>query len=146
MKWAWCRCLTREGEIELAKRIERGERAVRKALSRSRLTVHFHSLTPSTPVEKNHLSIMDVMQAPDVQLGQEEEDAGDALREQFFAAILEIEKIYKKSQQTEQKLIAVSRNMKPKQYRKLRFEYARQMVLISRAIRCIAFSIVFAAP
>ncbi len=30
--------------------------------------------------------------------------------------------------------------MKPKQLRKLRFEYARQMVSISRAIRCIAFS------
>ena len=32
--------LTREGEIELAKRIERGETAVRKALSRSRLILH----------------------------------------------------------------------------------------------------------
>ena len=31
--------LTREGEIELAKRIERGQKAVRKALSRSRLVV-----------------------------------------------------------------------------------------------------------
>jgi RNA polymerase primary sigma factor len=32
--------LTREGEIELAKRIERGETAVRKALSRSHLILH----------------------------------------------------------------------------------------------------------
>ncbi|MBV9612561.1 MAG: RNA polymerase sigma factor RpoD, partial [Acidobacteriaceae bacterium] len=31
--------LTREGEIELAKRIERGQSAVRKALSRSRLVI-----------------------------------------------------------------------------------------------------------
>ena len=31
--------LTREGEIELAKRIERGETSVRKAISRSRLLV-----------------------------------------------------------------------------------------------------------
>jgi len=131
--------LTREGEIELAKRIERGERSVRKALSRSRLTVHL-ILDAKHLVEKNHLSILDVMQAPEVQLGQEEEDASDVLREQFFEAILEIEKLYKKSQQTEQKLIAVSRNMKPKQYRKLRFEYARLMVLISRAIRGVAFS------
>ncbi len=62
------------------------------------------------------------------------------LREQFFAAVLEIEKLYKKSQQTELKLMKAPRNMKPKQLRKLRFEYARQMVLISRAIRCIGFS------
>jgi RNA polymerase primary sigma factor len=133
--------LTREGEIELAKRIERGETAVRKALSRSRLIVHL-LLDTKHNLEKNHVSILDVMQAPDSQalLGVEEEEAAGALREKFFYAILEIEKLYKKSQQTEQKLIAVSRNMKPKQYRKLRFEYARQMVCISRAIRCIAFS------
>ena len=31
--------LTREGEIELAKRIERGQTAVRKALSRSPLVI-----------------------------------------------------------------------------------------------------------
>jgi RNA polymerase primary sigma factor len=131
--------LTREGEIELAKRIERGESAVRKALSRSRLIIHLLFDTKHA-IEKNHFSILDVMQAPDVQLGQEEEQASEALREQFFSAIQEIEKLYKKSQQTEQKLIAVSRNMKPKQYRKLRFEYARHMVMISRAVRCIAFS------
>ena len=131
--------LTREGEIELAKRIERGESAVRKALSRSRLIIHL-LFDARHAIEKNHFSILDVMQAPDTQLGQEEEDASDALREQFLSAIVEIEKVYKKSQQTEQKLIAVSRNMKPKQYRKLRFEYARLMVMISRAIRCIAFS------
>ncbi len=131
--------LTREGEIELAKRIERGESAVRKALSRSRLIIHL-LFDARAEIEKNRYSISDVMQVPEVQLGLEEEDSSGALREQFFAAILEIEKLYKKSQQTEQKLIAVSRNMKPKQYRKLRFEYARQMILISRAIRCIAFS------
>ncbi|MGH9626688.1 MAG: sigma-70 factor domain-containing protein, partial [Bryobacteraceae bacterium] len=32
--------LTREGEIELAKLIEHGQMAVKKALSRSRLTIH----------------------------------------------------------------------------------------------------------
>ncbi len=128
--------LTREGEIELAKRIERGETAVKKALARSRLIIHL-VLDAKHAVEKNVCPILDIMQAPDIQLGQEEEVATDALREQFLLAVLEIEKLYKKSQQTEQKLIAVSRNMKPKQYRKLRFEYARLMVLISRGIRAI---------
>ncbi len=80
--------LTREGEIELAKRIERGESAVRKALSRSRLIIHL-LFDAKHAIEKNQFSIMDVMQAPDAQLGLEEEDAGEALREQFFAAIVE---------------------------------------------------------
>src|SRR3984957_15791490 len=70
--------LTREGEIELAKRIERGESAVRKALSRSRLIIHL-LFDARHAVEKNHFSILDVMQAPDTQLGQEEEDASDML-------------------------------------------------------------------
>ena len=131
--------LTREGEIELAKRIERGESAVRKALSRSRLVVHL-LFDAKHAIERNQFSIMDVMQAPDAQLGLEEEDAGEALKEQFLAAVLEIEKLYKKSQQTELKLMKAPRNMKPKQLRKLRYEYARQMVMISRAIRCIGFS------
>ena len=131
--------LTREGEIELAKRIERGEGAVRKALSRSRLVVHL-LFDAKHAIEKNQFSIMDVMQAPDAQLGLEEEDAGEALKEQFSSAVVEIEKLYKKSQQTELKLMKAPRSMKPKQLRKLRYEYARQMVMISRAIRCIAFS------
>jgi RNA polymerase primary sigma factor len=131
--------LTREGEIELAKRIERGERAVRKALSRSRLIVHL-LFDAKRALEKQHLSVLEIMQAPDPQLGHEEEEAVGTLREQFFSSIQEIEKLYRKSQQTEQKLIAVSRNMKPKQYRKLRFEYARQVIFISRAIRATTFS------
>jgi RNA polymerase primary sigma factor len=131
--------LTREGEIELAKRIERGEGAVRKALSRSRLVVHL-LFDAKHAIEKNQFSIMEVMQAPDAQLGLEEEDSGEALKEQFSSAVVEIEKLYKKSQQTELKLMKAPRNMKPKQLRKLRYEYARQMVMISRAIRSIAFS------
>jgi RNA polymerase primary sigma factor len=131
--------LTREGEIELAKRIERGERSVRKALSRSRLIIELLFETKYA-LEKEQLSILDILQAPDPQLGQEEETAVVGLKEQFFQTMQEIEKQAKKSQQTEQKLIAVSRNMKPKQYRKLRFEYARQMITISKTIRSLAFS------
>ena len=62
--------LTREGEIELAKRIERGERAVRKALSRSRLIVHL-LFDAKRALEKQHLSVLEIMQAPDPQLGHE---------------------------------------------------------------------------
>ncbi|MBV9612685.1 MAG: RNA polymerase sigma factor RpoD [Acidobacteriaceae bacterium] len=63
-----------------------------------------------------------------------------SLKKQFVDAIQEIEKLYRKAQQTQQKLISTSRNMKPKQYRKLRFEYARLMVCISRRIRAVPFA------
>ncbi len=132
--------LTREGEIELAKRIERGENAVRKALSRSRLVIQF-LLDTKYVVEQGKVPVLEVLQAPDQQPGQtEEEDSSHLLREQLIEALQTIDKLYRKSQQTEQKLVSVSRSMKPKQYRKLRFEYARQIVCISQNVRALPFS------
>jgi RNA polymerase primary sigma factor len=131
--------LTREGEIELAKRIERGENAVRKALSRSRLVIQF-LLDTKHVVEQGTVPVLEVLQAPDQQPGNEDEDSSHLLREQLLEALQAIDKLYRKSQQTEQKLASVSRNMKPKQYRKLRFEYARQIVCISRNVRALPFS------
>lgn len=131
--------LTREGEIELAKRIERGQNAVRKALSRSRLVMQL-LLDTEANVERGTISVLDVLQPPDPQPDREEEDSELELRNQFLELMQEIERIYRKAQQTQQKLISTSRNMKPKQYRKLRFEYARLLVTISRAIRAVHFS------
>jgi len=132
--------LTREGEIELAKRIERGENAVRKALSRSRLVIQF-LLDTKHVVEQGTMPVLEVLQAPDQQPGQnEDEDPSQGLKEQLLEALEAIDRLYRKSQQTESKLISVSRNIKPKQYRKLRFEYARQVVSISLSVRALPFS------
>src|SRR6201996_8826243 len=131
--------LTRDGEIELAKRIERGENAVRKALSRSRLIIQF-LLDTRHAVERGVVSVLDVLQSPDLQPGQDEEDALRELQDQLLRTTEEIDRLYRKTQQTQQKLISTSRNMKPKQHRKLRFEYARLMVCISRQIRALPFA------
>jgi len=131
--------LTREGEIELAKRIERGQRAVRKALSRSRLVTQL-LLDTKANVERGTLSVLEVLPPPDPQLGSEEENTELELKNQLLASMQEIEKVYRKAQQTQQKLISTSRNMKPKQHRKLRFEYARLLVSLSRGIRAVHFS------
>ncbi len=128
--------LTRDGEIELAKRIERGEKAVRKALSRSQLVIQF-LLETKHGLERGTISILDVLQAPDTHEGHVEENALGSLKDEFLQALRSIEKVYRKAQQTEQKLITISRTMKAKQYRKLRFEYARLMVTISRQIRAL---------
>ena len=53
--------LTREGEIELAKRIERGENAVRKALSRSRLILET-LMDVKDALERDRISVTDVLQ------------------------------------------------------------------------------------
>ncbi len=131
--------LTREGEIELAKRIERGQTAVRKALSRSRLVIQI-LLDTKHNVERGAISVLDVLQSPDPQAGRDEEEVLRSLKKQLVDAMQELEKVHRKAQQTQQKLISTSRNLKPKQHRKLRFEYARLMVGISRQIRSIPFA------
>jgi RNA polymerase primary sigma factor len=131
--------LTREGEIELAKRIERGQKAIRKALSRSRLIIHL-IFDARHDVERGALAVFDVLQTPELQPGHEEADTENVLKGQFGDTIQDIEKLYRKLQQTQQKLISTPRNMRPKQHRRLRFEYARLMVCISRQIRAIPFA------
>lgn len=132
--------LTREGEIELAKRIEHGQTAVRKALSRSRLVIG--ALLDIRPdLEQGTISVLEIVQAPDPP-GTPEEDHlhVEPLREQFLYALHEMERLYRKCHLTSQKLLAIPRGAKPKQYRKLRMEYARSLVQISKLIRGINFT------
>ncbi len=131
--------LTREGEIELAKRIERGEKAVRKALSRSRLIIHL-LLDARYEMERANLPVLNVLQSPDPQVTREEDYSVQLLKEQFCDVMKRVEKLFRKAQQTKQKLIVISRNTRPKQHRKLHFEHLRLMALISRQIRELAFA------
>ena len=128
--------LTREGEIELAKGIERGQNAIRKALSRSRVIVQL-LFEAKHEVERGTLPLFDILQAPEPQPGRDEEQAEQTLKEQLLETIQDIERLYRKLQQTQHKLIGTPRNMRPKQHRKLRFEYARLTICISRQIRAI---------
>ena len=128
--------LTREGEIELAKRIERGQTAVRKALSRSPLVIR-EILTLAETLEKDSFMVREMLVMPDLVVTDENvaEQAEDLVK-----TIREIEKHYRKAQQFRQKLQAISRGMKPKMHRTLRWSLARTMVNISRLIRGVHFS------
>ena len=128
--------LTREGEIELAKRNERGQWAVRKALSRSPLVIR-EIIQLVEDLQRGVTSVRDVLVLPEFVITDED---FTVQHEDLLAKIAEIEKYYKKTQQFRQKLQAVSRQMKPKQHRSLRYGLARNMVQISRIIRNIAFS------
>jgi RNA polymerase primary sigma factor len=128
--------LTREGEIELAKRMERGQKAVRKALSRSALVIR-DILVIGETIQADPTAVRDILIMPDLVVTDE------TLAEQsaeLIKTIAEIEKHYKKAQQFRQKLQAISRSMKPKMHRSLRWNLARTMVCISRLIRGIHFS------
>ncbi|MFL6447719.1 MAG: RNA polymerase sigma factor RpoD [Bryobacteraceae bacterium] len=131
--------LTREGEIELARQIERGQRSVLKALSRSQLVVQI-ILDTKRNVERDLIPVLEVMQMPEANTLAEESAACDQMKEQLFESILELEKLYRKCQMTNQKVLAVSRSLKPKQYQKLRREHLRATVQLSRYIRSIPFA------
>ncbi len=128
--------LTREGEIELAKRIERGQAAVRKAISRSALVINEILAMPQL-LRDDPVVIRDVLVMPDLVVAEE---TLPERAEELLAIIDEIDKNYRKAQQYRQKLQAVSRGMKPKMHRTLRWSLARTLVVISRLIRGIQFT------
>jgi RNA polymerase primary sigma factor len=128
--------LTRDGEIELAKRIARGQAAVSKALSRSAIVIReilgmIEELQANPDKARDLLVVTDLM-APEEAVAQQSQD--------LLRSLEEIDKQYRKAQQFRQKLQAVSRNMKPKMHRSLRWSLARTMVAISRLVRAIPFS------
>jgi RNA polymerase primary sigma factor len=128
--------LTREGEIELAKRIERGQTAVRRALSRSPLVIREILALPEQ-LQRDPDAIRDILVMPELVVADE---SIPVQVDELLATIAEIDKNYRKAQQFRQKLQAVSRGMKPKMHRSLRWSLARTMVVISRLIRGIHFT------
>ena len=134
--------LTREGEIELAKRIERGQKAVRKALSRSSLVVRtLIELRPE--IEAGHISVLEILQAPDLSALAEEDLHVEPLRQQLVLTLNDMDRLYRKAQTARQKLSGINRTSKPKPYRKLRMEYARLLVQISWLVREMGFTASF---
>src|SRR5579871_3444752 len=63
--------LTREGEIELAKRNERGQWAVRKALSRSPLVIH-EIIQLSEDIQSGAVAVRDVLVLPEFVISDED--------------------------------------------------------------------------
>jgi RNA polymerase primary sigma factor len=127
--------LTREGEIELAKRNERGQWAVRKALSRSPLVIR-EIIQLGEDLRRGAIPVRDVLVLPEFVVTDED---FTTQTNDLLARIDEIDRHYRKAQQFRQKLQAISRGMKPKQHRGLRYGYARIMVQVSRIIREIGF-------
>jgi len=128
--------LTREGEIELAKRIERGQNAVRKSLSRSALITR-EVLNLGDDLIRGAVSVRDILVLPDLVVA---EDSLDTQKQEIVEIVEEVERHYRKAQQFRQKMLAIPRSMKPKQYRTLRHGLARATVRISRLIRSIPCS------
>jgi RNA polymerase primary sigma factor len=127
--------LTREGEVEIARRIERGQDTVLKSLSRAPLVIQ-EIIAMGAEMTRNTLSARDVIQIPDPILTDE---LAEEKQREYIAASDEIARQYRRILQCRQKLQAIPRGMKPKLYRRQLWELGRLMVRISRSVRTIRF-------
>ncbi len=128
--------LTREGEVEIAKRIERGQTNVLKAMSRSPIIIReIHKLGEELKSEGR--SIKGVIVFNDDELT---DDRIQERLEEVIGIVDESNKLYKKSVQWRQTLALVSKTKKPRNFRRYRFALARVLIQISRKIRSIEFT------
>jgi RNA polymerase primary sigma factor len=127
--------LNREGEIEIARRIERGQTKSRRILSRCPLIIQ-EVIRIAEEVRIGSVQARDVLLFGDPLPGDENQDAGAA---DLVASGEELVRQRKKFLQLRQRLVAVPRQSKPKQNRRLRWELGRLAVQISRLACSIRF-------
>jgi RNA polymerase primary sigma factor len=127
--------LTREGETEIARRIERGQMTAMKALSRSPLVIQ-EILNLAEDVRRGTVAARDVVLVADPLILDE---AAEESRQEFLAMTEDVARLFRRFQQLRQKLIAIPRALKPKQYRHLLWETHRARVRVSRRIRSVRF-------
>jgi len=127
--------LTREGEVEIARRVERGQNAALKSLARAPLMIQ-EIVALGEEAARNSVSARDIVQIPDPVLTDE---LVEEKRKEFCKRVEDIGRQYKKILQCRQKLQAIPRGMKPKQYRRQLWELGRLIVRTSRLVRRIKF-------
>jgi RNA polymerase primary sigma factor len=123
--------LTREGEVEIAKRIERGQNRVLKALSRSPIVIR-ELLALGEDLEKGVRSIKELVTFDEEEIT--EEIVEKRLKE-FLAKINTLDKLYKKVAPLQEKLAAVNVKKRPRDHRRYRNGLARAIVRTSIAVR-----------
>ncbi len=130
--------LTREGEVEIAKRIERGQLKVLKALSRSPLIIQ-ELVTTGEDLKAKVRSIKEV-----VTVDIEEDEISEEVLEKRLCEITglidQVGAAYKRWQQYQEKLAGYNRAKQPREHRRTRYHIARAQVEISRLIRSAGFT------
>ena len=127
--------LTRDGEVEIAKRIERGQLTVLKVLSRSAVIVREITLI-GEQLKKDPSIIKDILQFSDEELTDEKIEEK---HQETLDTIDYIAKTYKRVNQLRAKLDETPKSKKP-QYRRAYFALGRSRVLLSQLVRSLEFS------
>ena len=128
--------LTREGEVELAKRFERGHLHVLMAISRSPVVIQ-EVIAAGRDLARGSRSIKDFV------VFDEEEITDDIIESRARATIAQIEVMaerWSRAQILEEKLAIIDRKKNPKQYRRCFWKLGREKVSISRMIRAFRYT------
>jgi RNA polymerase primary sigma factor len=128
--------LTREGEVEIAKRIERGQIRVLKALSRSPIVIK-EILALGEDLKRGVRSIKELVAFDEEEITDE---IVQARLKDFVGQIDDIGKHYKKVQQLAEKLEQIQQKKKPKEFRRCRWQLGRAQVMVSMGIRGLKFT------
>jgi len=128
--------LTREGEVEIAKRIERGQLRVLKALSRSPIVIR-EIVALGEDLKRGVRSIKELVAFDEEEITDE---IVQARLKDFVGMIDEVAKHYKRVQQLTEKLAAIAQKKRPKEYRRCRWSLGREQVMVSLGIRNLKFT------
>ena len=128
--------LTREGEVEIAKRIERGQMKVLKALSRSPIVIQT-LFALARQLKAGEKSIKEVVVFDDDELT--EDRVAQRLKD-VVSTIDEMERLYKKLGQLRAKRDAIPRSKRPRDFRRYSWAAAEHRILISQLLRSIQFT------
>ena len=128
--------LTRQGEVDIAKRIERGQLRVLKALSRSPIVIH-EILAIGEDLKRGVRSIKEIV------VFDEEEMTEDVLQNRVKDTTRRIDGLqthYKRASQLAGRLPTIPAKTKAREFRRCRFRLGREIVRLSLIIRSLAFT------
>ena len=128
--------LTRQGEIEIAKRFERGHLRVLKAISRCPIVIR-EVKTIGSDLECGARSIKELV------VFNEEDVTDDILTARAQETIRQINDMaahYSRVKKFEEKLAGISRKQNPKPYRRCQWKLGRERIAVSRIIRSFKYT------
>ena len=128
--------LTREGEVEIAKRIERGQMRVLKALSRSPIVIREISAL-GEDLKRGVRNIKEVV------IFDEEELTEEVVQARVKATVARIDALVKHQKKialVDEKLATPTVKAKVKEARRLRWSISREKVYISRIVRELKYT------
>jgi RNA polymerase primary sigma factor len=128
--------LTREGEVDIAKRIERGQRRVLKALSRSPIVIR-QVLAIGEDLKRGVRSIKEIVAFDEEEITEKVLQNGVKVT---TCRIDELQKHYKRASQLAGRLSTIPAEKKAREYSRYRCRLGREIVRISLIIRNLSFT------